>query len=121
VQLIQQAYVQPGADVLARNPFTKSAQPEITEFAVGEALQSYLTAFLKSLEQDGKDIPVLLKQYHKLGARFHCLGIDKSFNHTPGLLLSVNLPAAPQKLLKLYLSDGAKDYLEYSSNAPSNN
>ena len=121
VQLIQQAYVQLGADVSARNPFTKSVQPEITEFAVGEALQSYLTAFLKSLEQDGKDIPVLLKQYHKLGARFHCLGIDKSFNHTPGLLLSVNLPAAPQKLLKLYLSDGAKDYLEYSSNAPSNN
>jgi hypothetical protein len=65
------------------------------------------------IEEDGKDIPVLLKQYHKLGATFHCTGIDVNFNNTPGLLLSVNLPKAPEKLLKLYLGASRETYLAY--------
>jgi hypothetical protein len=65
------------------------------------------------IEEDSKDIPVLLKQYHKLGAIFHCTGIDVNFNHTPGLLLSVNLPEAPEKLLKLYLGSSKAAYLNY--------
>ncbi|MDM7859005.1 GNAT family N-acyltransferase [Alteromonas sp. ASW11-36] len=115
VQLIQQAYVTPTEHVTARLPFTKLPHPEITDFADGMKLQPQIKALLASLEHDSKDIPILMKQYHKLGAKFHCLGIDGSFNHTPGLLLSVDLPAAPEKLLKLYLSDGAADYLAYSS------
>lgn len=119
VQLIEQAYVKPGADVSAKCPFDKVAHPELTEFAKAEKLQPYVSAFLKTLEEDGKDIPVLLKQYHKLGARFHCLGIDESFNHTPGMLLSVDLAAAPEKLLKLYLSDGAQGYVNYPKESSS--
>lgn len=114
VQLIQQAYVMPTEHVEARLPFAKLSHPEIADFADGDQLQPHIKALLTSLEHDGKDIPILMKQYHKLGAKFHCLGIDGSFNHTPGLLLSVDLPAAPDKLLKLYLSDGAGDYKAYS-------
>ena len=47
-----------------------------------------------------------------MGAVFHCLGIDKSFNDTPGLLLSVDLPAAPEKLLKLYMGEAWQVYKE---------
>jgi hypothetical protein len=71
---------------------------------------------LASVEHDSKDIPVLLKHYMKLEANFHCLGIDQSFNDTPGLLLSVDLPNAPEKQLKLYLGDGREKYLAYDKN-----
>lgn len=79
---------------------------------------AFLTSALKTLENDGKDIPVLAKQYWKLGAQFHCLGIDTSFNHTPGLLLSVDLRQSPKKLLKLYLGDGYQAFLDASKNTP---
>jgi putative hemolysin len=72
-----------------------------------------LSGFLRSVEADGKDIPVLAKQYFKMGAKFHALGIDTSFNHTPGLLLSIDLPKAPEKLLKLYFGDNYKEYRDY--------
>jgi hypothetical protein len=49
-----------------------------------------------------------------MGAKYHCLGIDSNFNDTPGLLLSVELPQAPEKLGKLYLADGWKDYKAYN-------
>jgi len=65
---------------------------------------------------DNKDVPVLMKQYEKMNARFYCIGIDSNFNHTPGLLLSVDLPNAPEKALKLYLADGLDDYLKYKIN-----
>ena len=68
---------------------------------------------MQGIEEDGKDIPILMKQYQKLGARFYCIGIDNNFNHTPGLLLSVNLPEAPVKALKQYLAEGLDDYLAY--------
>jgi hypothetical protein len=43
------------------------------------------------------------------------MAIDSNFNHTPGLLLSVHLPSAPEKLLKLYLGDKKGDYLAFNS------
>ena len=60
-------------------------------------------------------MPILMKHYQRMGARFYCIGIDKSFNDTPGLLLSVDLPNAPDKALKQYLAEGKDAYLEYSN------
>lgn len=124
VNLIQQFLIaeQTADDVAPHHHLPFPIHPEIAEFQHltcsqnhdTQAQTPYLTAFIKSIEADGKDIPILAKQYLKLGAQFHALGIDKSFNHTPGLLLSVDLPAAPKKLLKLYLGDGYEPYLEFS-------
>lgn len=114
VKLIESAYVTPTDSVTPRHLFTKKLHPEITDYAEKFDLIDAIPAFLQSLEADGKGIPILQKQYLKMGATFHCVGIDKSFNHTPGLLLSVNLPNAPEKLLKLYLGSNYKDYVDYS-------
>lgn len=110
VVLIQHALVKDPKNVTARWAFDAPLQLEIEEFAQNNELADYLPLFLATIEDDGKGIPILAKHYMKLGAKFHCLGIDANFNHTPGLLLSVNLPEAPEKLLKLYLGDGWKDY-----------
>jgi putative hemolysin len=110
--IIQQAMVTHTDKVTARAPFEYNLPPEVTDFAKQHELKEHVAALLKGIESDGKDVPILLKHYNKLGAVFHCLGIDKSFNDTPGLLLSVDLPSAPEKLLKLYMGQrwlGYKD------------
>lgn len=112
VALIEKAMVRPTASVKARVSFDYQLPPEVIEFIRHNNIKPHLSALLKTLEADGKDVPVLLKHYQKLGATFHCLGIDSSFNLTPGLLLSVDLPSAPEKLLKLYLAEGWQTYME---------
>jgi len=114
VALMNVIMVTDGNGVMAKAPFDSLLPPEVKEFIGSESLTlAQLSALVTGIEKDGKDIPVLLKQYHKLGAKFHCTGVDVHFNHTPGLLLSVNLPEAPEKLLKLYLGSSKEDYLNY--------
>ncbi|WP_371194081.1 lysophospholipid acyltransferase family protein [Glaciecola sp. SC05] len=123
VNLIQHLLISKNASqqVSPRHHMHFDMHPEISEFCDEYRLQEdvkgintvHLSAFLKSIEHDGKDIPILAKQYFKMGAQYHALGIDTSFNHTPGLLLSVELPKAPKKLLQLYLGDGFDGYQQY--------
>ena len=117
VKLIQQAYVdaESASQVTPHKVFDFKSQYEIDKLAQEVDLKAQLTAFLSSIESDGKDVPVLARQYLKMGGKFHALGIDTSFNHTPGLLLSVHFPSAPDKLLKLYVGE---DYQEYQNWKP---
>lgn len=112
VALIKHALITNTDTVKPFTEFNFKLHPEIQDFAAQSDLTPHLTSLLAGIEKDGKDIPILAKHYMKLGAKFHCLGIDRNFNDTPGLLLSVDLPSAPEKLLKLYLSDGWREYKE---------
>jgi putative hemolysin len=108
--IIEKATVTPTNKVVAHKPFAYEFNPEFNDFAQHHGLKNMVTPLLKSLEPDGKDVPILLKHYQKMGAVFHCLGIDAQFNDTPGLLLTVELPKSPEKLLKLYLGDRWQQY-----------
>lgn len=116
VALMENALVTETSKVEPKTPFDFTLHPELQDFAEQQPMKPHLTALLASIEDDGKDIPVLAKHYLKMGAKYHCLGIDSNFNDTPGLLLSVNLPEAPEKLGKLYLADGWNDYKTPNSN-----
>jgi len=116
VALIEKVMVSQSTGVSAQTAFEGVLHPEVTDFLAKESTPTsieQLSALVTGIEADGKDIPILLKQYHKLGTKFHCMAIDTNFNQTPGLLLSVDLPKAPEKLLKLYLGKGRADYLSY--------
>lgn len=115
VKLIETCLIKEGDElgVKPRNQFEFDLHPELVDAHQQELLTNNLSALLCSIEHDGKDLPVLAKQYLKMGARFHALGIDKSFNHTPGLLLSVHMPSAPRRLLKNYMGDAIDGYNEY--------
>ncbi len=116
VMLINKIMVSNKAHVNAKIPFKSRIHPELIEFIdKNNPGLNVLSALVRGVESDGKDIPILLKQYHKLGAKFHCVGIDPSFNQTPGLLLSVHLPSAPDKLLNLYLGDKKDGYLSFKA------
>ncbi len=121
VECINQLATKPSSNVSANSPFTAVHNLELNDYinseyankAVGS--MSPLSSLVMGIEQDGKDIPVLMKQYQKMGARFYCIGIDNSFNDTPGLLLSVDLSNAPDKALNQYLAEGKQSYLQYRS------
>lgn len=116
VSIMEKTMIESSTGVTAKTAFTGKLHPEVTEFIEQNSIGlPELSVMINAIEEDGKDIPVLLKQYSKLGAKFHCMSIDTNFNQTPGLLLSVHFPSAPEKLLKLYLGDKKADYLAYKS------
>jgi putative hemolysin len=116
VSIMEKTMIKSSTGVIAKTAFTGKLHPEVTQFIERNTISlSELSVMINAIEEDGKDIPVLLKQYNKLGAKFHCMAIDTNFNQTPGLLLSVHFPSAPEKLLKLYLGDKKTEYLAYKS------
>ena len=74
-----------------------------------------LSTLVKSIEADGKDIPILVKQYLKLGGVFKSIAIDKGFANTPGAFVLVDLRKTPDKVLKMYMGDRLPEYREYHS------
>lgn len=75
-----------------------------------------LSTLVKSIEEDGKDIPILVKQYLKLGGVFKSIAIDKGFANTPGAFVLVDLRKTPDKVLKMYMGDKVPAYREYHNN-----
>ncbi|WP_111978026.1 lysophospholipid acyltransferase family protein [Algibacillus agarilyticus] len=112
VYLIQRFLVKPTDAALPKLAFEHAHSQEVSHYlSQYPADINELEWLVKQIEPDGKGLPVLLKQYHQLGAQFYCLGIDPNFAQTPGLLLSVHLPTAPKRFLKLYLGDELERYL----------
>jgi hypothetical protein len=70
-----------------------------------------LSALIKQLEADDKDIPPLIKHYMKMGGVFSSFSIDEDFGGTLDGLILVDLPKSPEKSLKTYLGS---NYLEYT-------
>ncbi|MDT8427779.1 MAG: GNAT family N-acyltransferase [Pseudomonadales bacterium] len=117
VHLIQQALLNPQINtqtsgVKPKQPFSYPRVAEVERFLRQHPLTfQSLDWLVRQIEPDRKGVPILLKQYHQLGASFHSLGIDPNFAATPGLLLCVDLPAAPERALKRYLGDSWQSYV----------
>lgn len=62
-----------------------------------------IAALVAAREPNHKSLPVLLRHYASMGARFHAVAIDSNFAGTPGLLLSVRLDAVPAAKRARYL------------------
>jgi hypothetical protein len=66
---------------------------------------------IKTIEGD-KDIPILLKQYMKLGGQFYSFTVDESFECLDGLVV-VNLKESPKKALNVYMDNEIDTYLKH--------
>jgi len=72
-----------------------------------------LDAAVAAADDGGKGVPVLLRQYLKLGARSIACSVDASFGHTVDVLMVVDLLGVPEAALKRYLgADRARAYVE---------
>lgn len=116
IALICDALIEPTPHVRPRVPLNYTLHPEWLDYRrnQGQLDLQTLSACVRAADPQGRDIPILLKHYLKLGARFHCVGIDPNFNRTPGLLLSVDMDSVPAKLLDTFLAEDAAAYQAYS-------
>ena len=116
IAAIRDALVEPEESVKPKAPYEPDLGAPWHEF-VGERAplaMNIISHLVKGLEENRRGVPVLIRHYHKLGARFVSAAVDASFNNTPGLLLNLDVPKIPQKYLKQYLREGAAAYLDYS-------
>jgi hypothetical protein len=71
-----------------------------------------LDAQVRALDREGKGLPVLLRQYLRLGARVLAFNIDRDFHDALDALVVVDLPRAPVSVLRRYMGcDAARAYL----------
>lgn len=61
-----------------------------------------LTALVNALEPDGKGIPVLLRQYLRLGGRMVSFGVDKNFGNTLDCMVIVDMQNANRRIVERY-------------------
>jgi putative hemolysin len=72
-----------------------------------------LSSAVRALEADGKDMPVLLRQYLKLNARLLGFSVDPAFGDALDGLVVVDLTQVERPLLDRYLGrDGARSFLD---------
>jgi len=75
-----------------------------------------LSGSISEFESDGKGIPILLKQYLKVGGQVLAFNVDGQFSDVLDGLVVVDLRNTSRKSLQRYLgNDGAERFLRYHS------
>lgn len=97
-----------GALVKPRQPFTnthslRSLVGEVTRCSDVEQVGRLIA----HREPDGKGIPVLLRQYLRLGARTIGFNVDAAFGNSLDCLILLDLRRTPEEVLRRYLSPDA--------------
>jgi putative hemolysin len=88
----------------------KPAPLTTAPLATAAAVDQHVAA----LEADGKGMPILLRQYLKLGARVLGISEDPSFGNVTDALMAVDLAAVSPPMLRRYLGDdGVARYLSH--------
>ncbi len=73
-----------------------------------------VSALISDLEEDRKGIPVMLKQYLKLGGKLLGFNVDPAFSDVLDGLVLVDLTQSDTRLIaRLMGEDAARDFLEY--------
>jgi putative hemolysin len=101
--------------VSARNPFSlaRSHGSLETEIAMLSAVDP-LAALVEDLENDSKSVPVLLRQYLKLGGKVLAFNVDADFGHSIDCLLMVDLRHSKPRALRKYMSEATAARFERS-------
>lgn len=73
-----------------------------------------VSSLIAEIESDHKGIPILLKQYLKLGGRLIGFNIDPQFSNVLDGLILVDLTATEQRVLERYMTkEGAEAFLAF--------
>jgi putative hemolysin len=68
-----------------------------------------LEAAVAAVEPDGKGVPVLVRQYLKLGARVMSFNVDPAFGHSIDVLVAVDLAGTDPRVLAKYMGREAAE------------
>ena len=80
----------------------------------------YLTDPIADVESDGKGIPILLKQYARLGGRMLSFNVDRDFSRVLDGFVLVDLRRTDSALLRRYMGEsGIEAFMSYHGLRPS--
>jgi len=95
-----------------RRPFIHMPVREMPKPDSIEEMESWIA----DLEPTGEGMPVLIRQYLKMGGRFATFHVDHSFGRTLDGLIVVDLTKSEPKFLERYLGkEGAANFLRYQA------
>ena len=96
--------------VRPRNPLPTSGGARLIRREAAElAKLDVLETVVASLEADGKGVPVLLRQYLKLGAKVLGFNVDPAFGNSIDVLVAVDLRRTDARVLAKYMGrEGAE-------------
>ena len=87
--------------------------PQIKQFAALVADIEDLSLSIADIESDGRGVPVLIRQYLKMGGRLLGFNVDPSFSNALDALIVTDLRSAPLALLERCMGrPAAKAFLE---------
>jgi putative hemolysin len=100
--------------VKPRHPFrSRDAAYDRAEFDALNDIED-VSRMVKQIERDSKGVPILLKQYLKLGGRLLAFNADENFNDALDGLIMVDLRASDSRVLARYLGeDGAAAFFSH--------
>jgi len=94
--------------VRARRPFRQRGALRSLGLDIGSMRDlDMLSSLLAEFESDRKGVPVLLRQYLKLGGRLLGFNVDKAFSDAIDCLLLIDLRQTETRVLRKYLSEEA--------------
>jgi hypothetical protein len=106
--------------VRGRNPFGIRPAREFEEFGNITAWNlDELSECVAELERDHKGVPVLLRQYMKLGGKLLAFNVDAKFANALDGLILVDLTETDPRMVERYLGkEGAKAFFAYHRRMP---
>ncbi len=92
--------------VKPRRPFRsgKAAVYDKAEFAALNDIED-VSRMVRQIKRDSKGVPILLKQYLKLGGRLLAFSADRQFNDALDGLIMVDLRASDPRVLARYMGE----------------
>lgn len=107
--------------VTARNPVRRDLRAAWLVRRSGVVVESLddVDELLSEIESDMKGIPVLLRQYLKLGGKLLAFNLDPNFSHVVDGLILVDLTQTDPKVLGRFMGKAeAAQFLNYHSTSP---
>jgi len=100
--------------VKPRSPYKDKKIKNITLSNTNNFSLDQLSSMIASFEEDGKGIPVLIRQYLKLGGKLLGFNVDSDFGDCIDGLIRIDLRKTELKTLSKYMGkDEAQTYTEY--------
>jgi hypothetical protein len=102
--------------VRPRRPFRPARQRGLDALVIGNLLPDLdaLSVPISDMEADGKSLPILLKQYLRLGGRLLGFNLDPDFADALDGLVLVDLRRTDPVVLQRYMKpQGAAEFFEY--------
>lgn len=98
-------------DVKPRNPFRQREYDLPVLDAIDDTDSRVLADLLGTLEEDEKGVPVLLRQYLKLGGRILGFNVDPAFSNAIDGMLVVDLLKSDRAILAKYFTEAGVERL----------